>query len=698
MDLILDAINNQKPLKELLEGKDEKDLNNSGKSSAEIPLHQAALKCNKEAIEELLAKGVDIDSKNNEGLSALSVLIQNQGEEFLSTVELLLARGAVVPKDALLQILDTNRQAALLLITHDTERKLLLPDDYGWHSIFFGTTDKNRLDVVNWYLSHPQFSFSSQYRGGGPGTLYQTIRTYVEQEQWENAMKLAYCREGIVLAYESQFGSMNEDVLEDNVVTQIFENLTDFSYVDCNGTKLVEIIFQIYLEEVHRFKVSMGKRLLELGAEKEALKKAFTKALNNEMGYTNIEVLGKMIDKLVKTGIDLESTISDKDEQVVMKDRMYLTAAEYGIPDMLIKCIEMGADLFINFDSSSKKSSIDFCMKKPGTNRPKKADECLEIILREIAKRGKLGEQRIKDLVPEDADEIFKTEKLLTKYLIENGNLEILSKVGFFPSTPANLEVVHSNGTCHLRWESGDQGGFPVTGYRVQAMKMGKGQEQLKKIKEVLKSNPKMKMLFEQMGGLEEEFDNMTGAMFAESWQTVATAFYRTTELGEIFELMPEVDKKIQEILQQNAESGAWKPVAELLDGSQTELDVFHLQHGSLIKFRVFAVNANGESKPPAESDFQRVKVKPNQPAEPTILHPNPKTMTWLAPEGAHMSCVTMYRVEGRDKEQPWKALMKVSAEYGNEIKVAPFLSYSHLRVVALNDEEESEPSLPAIL
>merc|ERR1719500_1717541 len=148
------------------------------------------------------------------------------------------------------------------------------------------------------------------------------------------------------------------------------------------------------------------------------------------------------------------------------------------------------------------------------------------------------------------------------------------------------------------------------------------------------------------MGGFEEEFDNLAGAIFAESWQTVMTAFYRT-ELGEVFELMPEVDNKIKEILQNNADSGAWKAVAELMDASQTEFDVSHLQHGSLIKFRVFAVNQNGESKPPAESDFQRVKVKPNQPGEPTVSPSSPKTMTWLAPEAAHMSGVTMYRVEG---------------------------------------------------
>ena len=439
MESILEAINNSQSLKELLQGGSKIDLNNPGKPSEEIPLHQAAITCNKEALEEILSFGADINCKNSEGQTALTVLTQNDdSEEALSTIKLLLDKGIEIPEDALLIPYENNRhQATFLLMQHDKERKLKLPEDYRYNDIFSYADDEHRMDIVTWYLKHPQFSF--QNRRGGRGTFYETIKKYVELEQWENAMKLCYCEQGINIEYEDQYGTWNEDVPEDNLVAKIFDSMTDFNYVDCKQTTIVEIIFQMYLEEIHRFNVTMGKKLLELGANKDALTKAFSEALNKEGYYGSSErignivenYIGKIIKRLIETGIDLESTITYQDEEIVARDRVYLAAAEYGIPDLLKQTIEEGADLFINFDVSSKQSSIDLCMKKPETWRPDEADECLEIILREISKRGKLGEQKIKDLVREDADEKFKTEKLLVDLLTANGNLEIFAKIGY---------------------------------------------------------------------------------------------------------------------------------------------------------------------------------------------------------------------------------------------------------------------------
>merc|ERR1719154_602093 len=345
---------------------------------------------------------------------------------------------------------------------------------------------------------------------------------YVELEQWEDAMKLCYCRQGINIKYEGQYGTWNEDDPEDNLIAKIFNSMTDFNYVDCKQTTIVEIIFQMYLEEIHRFNVAMGKKLLELGAKREALTEAFSEALSKQGYYgqiNNVEnFIGKIIKKLIETGIDLENKITYQDEEIVARDRVYLAAAEYGIPDLLKQTIEDGADLFINFDISSKKSSIDLCMKKPGTWRPEEADECLEIILREISKRGNLGEQKIKELVREDADEKFKTEKLLVDFLKANGNLEVFSKIGFLPKTPVNLLVTSSGDGCHLKWECGEQGEYPVTGYVIMAMRMGKGKEKLKNILDVLKSNPQMKMMGEDnIEEFEEEISETTEELFQES-------------------------------------------------------------------------------------------------------------------------------------------------------------------------------------
>jgi len=650
----------------------------------------------KKIFNRLIETGADVNCKNSKGQTALTVLTENDGtEEALSTLKLLLDKGVEVPDDALLVPLEDNRQAAFLLIQHDKEMKLKIPENYDYHMIFYDTTEENRMDVVTWYLNHPQFSFSCQNRAGGPGALYEIIHKYVELEQWENAMKLAFCRQGINSVYEERYGLWNDDVPEDNLVSKIFESMTDFTYVDCNQTTIVEIIFQMYLEEIHRFKVVMGKKLLELGASKEALTKAFSEALNKEGYYGQIYnvdyFMEKIIKRLTETGIDLESTITSQDEEILVKDRVYLAAAKYGIPDLLKHALEEGADLFINFDASSKKSSVDFCMKKPDTWRPEKADECLEIILKEISKRGKLEEQKIKDLVPEDSDEKFKTERRLVDYLKENGNLEVLSKIGFLPRAPVSLLVTSSGDTCHLEWECGKQGEYPVTGYVILAMKMGKGQEKVKRIKELLRSNPRMKMLMETMGGeFEEEFDKLTEAIFQESWETATTALYRGTELGEIFELMPEVDKKIRLILQENAETGVWKTMAKVMEANKTNWKVSPLQHGSMMKFRVLAVNENGVSTP-AESDFHKITVKPNMPI--TQVSFSKKSITWTEPEDALKTGITMYRVEVRDKEDQWKVLGEVSAQCKKEVEFDDLSAFTSVRVIAVNDAEESEAS-----
>merc|ERR1719450_1884690 len=194
-------------------------------------------------------------------------------------------------------------------------------------------------------------------------------------------MKLAYCRQGINDVYDSLYGAWNENDPEDNLVSKIFENMKNFEYVDSNGAKIVDIIFQMYCEEIDRFNVSMGEKLLKLGAKKDILEKALSEALNFEGYYREIYdssyIMEKILNRLVETGVDLESTVFYDNEEIPMKDRVYLAAAEYGNPYLLKRMIEEGADLFINFDSSLKKSSIDLCMKKPDSWwRPEKADNC----------------------------------------------------------------------------------------------------------------------------------------------------------------------------------------------------------------------------------------------------------------------------------------------------------------------------------
>ena len=89
------------------------------------------------------------------------------------------------------------------------------------------------------------------------------------------------------------------------------------------------------------------------------------------------------------------------------------------------------------------------------------------------------------------------------------------------------------------------------------------------------------------------------------AWKTIKTAIDVGTE--GLFSMLPEVDKKIQEILQETSETGTWKTVVEMMDPNKTSRDIFPLQHGSIMKFRVFALNENGLSNPPAESEFHKI-------------------------------------------------------------------------------------------
>lgn len=69
---------------------------------------------------------------------------------------------------------------------------------------------------------------------------------------------------------------------------------------------------------------------------------------------------------------------------------------------------------------------------------------------------------------------------------------------------------------------------------------------------------------------------------------------------------MPGFVKKVQMILQEDAETGVWKTVAEVIGANKTNREVSPLQHGSMMKFRVLAVNENGVSLP-VESDFHKI-------------------------------------------------------------------------------------------
>jgi len=195
--------------------------------------------------------------------------------------------------------------------------------------------------------------------------------------------------------------------------------------------------------------------------------------------------------------------------------------------------------------------------------------------------------------------------------------------------------------------------------------------------------------IIQKMGEeFDHEFDIGTREVYRDRWEALNAA-----GIGDLLEGMPVVGKKIKDEIGKDAGSGGWKTVMEVTGANQTRRKISPLDHGVMVKFRVFAMNENGVSNPPAETEFKEIKVKPAKPARPEVSDGN-RVMTWSAP---NVPEVTMYKAEGLTRDGGWRMLEKISAEYSKEVQLSNFadLDLIGLRVIALNDDEESDPSDP---
>lgn len=146
-------------------------------------------------------------------------------------------------------------------------------------------------------------------------------------------------------------------------------------------------------------------------------------------------------------------------------------------------------------------------------------------------------------------------------------------------------------------------------------------------------------------------------------------------------------------------DTGVWLPVGKT-DGSKPEMKVDGLIPGHEYKFRVKAVNKEGESEPletfgtiVARDPF----VVPSQPGvpEPKDWSANHVELVWNEPASDGGSPITGYIIEKKDKYSPmWEKALETSTDKptatinglveGNEYQ---------FRVIALNKAGQSEPS-----
>ncbi|XP_058812495.1 twitchin isoform X5 [Topomyia yanbarensis] len=143
-------------------------------------------------------------------------------------------------------------------------------------------------------------------------------------------------------------------------------------------------------------------------------------------------------------------------------------------------------------------------------------------------------------------------------------------------------------------------------------------------------------------------------------------------------------------------DANAWVPHARAVE---TTADISGLQNGKKYKFRVSAINAEGESKPLEQAGDFIAKNPFDEPSAPrdckaTDWGPEFVKLAWQPPVSDGGSPVTGYVVEVKDKYGEWERKMQVPAT-ATEATVPDLMEGQkyEFRVRAINDAGPSDPS-----
>ena len=144
---------------------------------------------------------------------------------------------------------------------------------------------------------------------------------------------------------------------------------------------------------------------------------------------------------------------------------------------------------------------------------------------------------------------------------------------------------------------------------------------------------------------------------------------------------------------------GSWIPVAKS-QGPATEMKVDGLTPGNDYKFRVKAVNKEGESEPLETMGSITAKDPYHEPGVPGTPEPvdwseNHVELKWTEPINDGGSPITSYIIEKKDKYSPvWEKAVEISGD--KPVGLVPGLiegNEYHFRVVAVNKAGPSRPS-----
>jgi len=142
---------------------------------------------------------------------------------------------------------------------------------------------------------------------------------------------------------------------------------------------------------------------------------------------------------------------------------------------------------------------------------------------------------------------------------------------------------------------------------------------------------------------------------------------------------------------------GAWIPCGE---STKPECDVAGLLEGHVYKFRVVAVNPNGESEPLEAEDLVTAKDAFGVPSKPGV----PKCtewdsdfaeFEWAAPSSDGGAPIESYEVEcRRNDDRAWEKMPLVYAKNGRKVRIPGILGEEvEIRVTAVNKAGKSLPS-----
>lgn len=142
---------------------------------------------------------------------------------------------------------------------------------------------------------------------------------------------------------------------------------------------------------------------------------------------------------------------------------------------------------------------------------------------------------------------------------------------------------------------------------------------------------------------------------------------------------------------------GAWIPCGE---STKPECEVAGLAEGHVYKFRVVAVNANGESEPLEADELVTAKDAFGVPSKPGIPQCSAwdsdfAEFEWAAPTSDGGAPIESYEVEcRRGDERRWEAMPLVFAKNGRKIRIPGIEGEEvEVRVVAVNKAGKSLPS-----